>query len=153
MNGLNLPTDNLYKFVAIAGVSMTLFSIYLMFTRVEMGSTIRNQLDLEDRLIEVEEKQIEEAWKKLKQTTGPEAKALEKARDDIAKRKARLGENALAATRYLETNFAIIKALQVTHFGGYVIGGFGFFLWYFKVQRYLDKALSTNSGDPQSIAT
>jgi len=45
MNGLNLPTDNLYKFVAIAGVSMTLFSIYLMFTRVEMGSTIRNQLD------------------------------------------------------------------------------------------------------------
>ena len=141
MTGLNLPTDNLYKFFAIAGVSMTLLSLYLMLTRAEMGTTMRNQLDLEARLIEIEEKQIEEAWKNLKQKAGPEAKALEKARNDIATRKARLSENARAATRFLQMSVAIVKDLQVAHYLGYVFAGLGFFLWYYKVQRYMDKAL------------
>ena len=137
----NFPTDNLYKFLAIAGVSITLFSIYLMFTRAEIGATMRNQLDLEERLIEVEEKQIDESLKKLKQTTGPEAKALEKARNDITIRKARLGENAPATTRFLQMSVALVHDLQVAHYIGYGIAFFGFVLWYFKVQRYLDKAI------------
>jgi hypothetical protein len=53
MNGLNLPTDNLYKFIALAGLGVTLFSVYFIVTRIERGTSLRNELDRESALIDV----------------------------------------------------------------------------------------------------
>ena len=53
MNGLNLPTDNLYKFIALAGLALIIFGVYFMITRGEQGTALRNQLEIESALIDV----------------------------------------------------------------------------------------------------
>jgi len=141
MTGLNLPTDNLYKFMAIAGVSIALFSIYLMFTRAEQGTARVDQLERESTVLFEEEHQVEIAWEKLKDKTGPRAKSLEDARNEIKKRKARNYEEVQATMRFGKLNLLLVKDLQVAHYVGVVLAVVGFFLWYFKVQRFMDKAI------------
>ena len=59
MIGLNLPTDNLYKFLALAGVSAWLLCIYLMFTRMEQGMVRTDALVKASTLFDEEENQLE----------------------------------------------------------------------------------------------
>jgi hypothetical protein len=74
-----------------------LLNIYLMVTRVEEGTERVNQLARESTLLSEEENQIQLSWEKLKGKTSPTTKALEDARNEIKKRKARMHEDALAA--------------------------------------------------------
>ena len=141
MSGLNLPTDNLYKFMAIAGLSIALFSIYLMFTRAEQGTLRVDQLERESTVLLEEENQIELAWERLKEKAGPSSKSLEDARNEIKKRKARMHEDVQAAKRFAELNLWLIKQLRVASIVGVLLAVVGFFLWYFRVQKYLDIAI------------
>jgi hypothetical protein len=141
MNGLNLPTDNLYKFMALAGLGVVLFSVYFIVTRVEQGTALRNQLDRESALIDAEDNQIELAWERLKLKIGPEAKALQSARNEIKKRKARIAAVVEAATRFLQLSLFLFENLFIAIYVGIGVAIFGFCLWYWKVQRHMDKAL------------
>src|SRR6266480_4068388 len=67
MNGLNLPTDNLYKFIALAGLTLIFFSLYFIFTRLEQGTALRNQLEIDSASINAESERIEFEWEMLKQ--------------------------------------------------------------------------------------
>ncbi len=141
MGGLNLPTDNLYKFMAIAGVSIAFFSIYLMFTRTEQGTVRVDQLARESTLLSEEENQVELAWEKLKDKKGPRARSLEDARNEIKKRKARMHEDTQAALRFAALNLWLVKELRVVSWVGFFLAIVGFCLWYFRVQKYLDIAI------------
>jgi fucose permease len=141
MNGVNLPTDNLYKFIALAGLAIMIFSGYFIVTRLEQGTALRNQLDRESALIDVQENQIELALEQLKLKIGVEAKALQSARNEIQRRKAQLGKDAEAATRYLKFSLFLFEYLFIAVYVGIGIAIFGFGLWYWKLQRHMDKAV------------
>src|SRR5262245_43843241 len=106
MNGLNLPTDNLYKFITLAGLVLIFFSLYFIFTRMEQGTALRNQLEIDSASIDAESERIEFEWEMLKRKVGrnvkalegPEAKALASARDEINNRKMRIAATAQNAT-------------------------------------------------------
>ena len=116
-----------------------------MITRGEQGTALRNQLEIESALIDVEDNQIELAWEKLKPKLGPEARALERARDEIKKRKARFTATAENNTRFLKFNMFLFEQLRIFIYVGIGLAAIGFSLWYWKVQRYMDKELREQS--------
>jgi hypothetical protein len=97
-----------------------------------------HQLSRESTVLLEEENQLELAWEKLRDKTGPRAKSLEDARNEIKKHKARMHEDSLAALRFAEFNLWIINQLPKVVIFGISLAAFGFCLWYWKVQRYLD---------------
>ena len=149
MNGLNLPTDNLYKFIALAGLALIFFSLYFIFTRLEQGTALRNQLEIDSASINAESERIEFEWEMLKQKVGrsvkalegPEAKALANARDEINDRKRRIAATAQNATRFIKLNMELVQPVEYAIYFGIGLSAVGFFLWWFKVQRHMDKAL------------
>ena len=112
-----------------------------MFTRAEQGTLRVDQLERESTVLLEEENQIELAWERLKEKAGPRSKSLEDARNEIKKRKARMHEDVQAAKRFAELNLWLIKQLRVASIVGVLLAVVGFFLWYFRVQKYLDIAI------------
>src|SRR5262245_3286121 len=117
MNGLNLPTDNLYKFIALAGLALIFFSLYFIFTRMEQGTALRNQLEIAAASIDAESEKIEfegevlkrKVGRNVKALEGPEAKALENARNEINDRKSRIATSAQNATRFIKLNVELVR--------------------------------------------
>jgi len=55
---LSVPTDNLYKFLAISGILIVIFSIYFTYTQRQKLEETIDQLLLDALKAEVEQKQI-----------------------------------------------------------------------------------------------
>ena len=164
-----LPTDNLYKFVALSGVAIFLASGYLAVTnQLRQGDAWRElhksdlrvvaQQDMVDRKLEHIDKRI------IPYETPPDSGPLESVpeatvsalRQLLAEVEADHVESGklMVANRIERVDLKLLDSRYETIFWlcvfGMVLGAAvaigGFFLWYVRLQRPLDAQLQANSG-------
>ena len=155
MNFPSLPTDNLYKFLAlsgllIAGFSFTLLPWQLHELRLEVFDS-----EAEARVLVIEREQIERELSRLEsmdERTWEEVSALRTSHDALRKSIARSDSNAERMTYLVET----YRSLVTVSGGGIVLGGLlsiaGFRLWYTRVQRPLDERALLEGAAQQGAA-
>lgn len=145
MNLPTLPTDNLYKFIAIAGITIVVTSfLSISFQMHEMailmfdyntealvvrenvdnlGEKVTNLSTLEKDEIIIESQSI------LKETNNQELKLAEL--EGVRQKNTFLFDD-------FKENFYMFKKFIYLGFG---ITVYGFILWYLKLQQYLDKII------------
>ncbi|MCD8455184.1 hypothetical protein LNJ08_12365 [Tenacibaculum finnmarkense genomovar ulcerans] len=119
----NLPTDNLYKFLALFGLVLIIFSSY------NFNKTISEAYQFEDNL-------------KLKKSLY-EIESIEKAKDSLTLQKSKLEIDK--DHRLYDRIVKKIPNIFYSHIGlllfGIGLSLLGFILWYFKTQKLNDKIL------------
>lgn len=165
MNIPNLPTDNLYKFLSLAGIVVVIMAVYFTVTKVsEVSDKIMDVQEGQDivseniksleRLVELLEKIVDNSIAELKGERKKDDKKLElvyseseiknlmsEIRDSLAKigvEKVRVEANTKRLTELHE------RSKKISHWGvffiaiGMIMANFGFYLWYTRVQKPLD---------------
>jgi hypothetical protein len=143
MNGLNIPTDNLYKFIALTGMSIVLVSFYLATTRTESYLTRGYSVTGDAAVLALERNQLnkEIAESKRKKISPIEQKQFEVRRDELNRRRVLLAEKARGEQEILDWNRIVIYDVLGAGFIGIIVAVCGFSLWYHRVQKYMDRAL------------
>ena len=144
---LNLPTDNLYKFLAISGLVIAMFSVYYLFQKSHELQFLIVEQKAELELQKYQMGRYDEKFKLQEEQLSTE-ETSEKKRSVLDNIDKDLIEYAKAQTNS-ELNLAKIKILhheyfyyKVTGITGFILGlflmVFGFVLWYKKIQKPLD---------------
>ena len=144
---LNLPTDNLYKFLAISGLVIAMFSVYYLFQKSHELQFLIVEQKAELELQKYQMGRYDEKFKLQEEQLSTE-ETSEKKRSVLDNIDKDLIEYAKVQTNS-ELNLAKIKILhheyiyyKVTGIIGFIFGlfliVFGFVLWYKKIQKPLD---------------
>ena len=144
----NIPTDNLYKFMALFGLAIFLFAIYFSFTQQQQLSDKIHIFLLEFETLSVESKITDELlsnYNELQNPTPEDYKEIKKVIYDMHRRKAVFDENKRMVNelrdyrkfnRYYEVALLIIGSVLIT---------IGFSLWYDRLQYYQDIEIRNNA--------
>jgi hypothetical protein len=151
----NLPTDNLYKFMAIAGLVLFIFGAYTCFSNIRQIETAVWQQEVAAQMIEREQE-----WM-LSRLAEINAEVDAAGSNDIAGRDGQIAELEEIQERLKEQNSSLGEHHEsllnleyenkwsfVIQFGGLIcatvgawLSWFGFRLWYLRVQVFQDAAL------------
>ncbi len=150
MNIPNIPTDNLYKFIALSGVMLIIFGFFIQFyssyfvlepnknlvkviREIEYKSTNLKQ-DIEN----FEDKITNNSTKNQKNYYLNELIKFNNRYEELSKEMANL-EGIFIYVKDLTTIVeASIKLGKITIIEGSIFSSLGFLLWYYKVQKYED---------------
>lgn len=145
-----IPTDSLYKFIAISGLFVSMFFMFLpmYFGHCLMVKIIHVNGELES--ITVIQKQITEGREMLEENMNLPAlkkiETLKESRDDLYKLKAIFVKTKTQAKliEFYEKQLVLLKKIQ---FWGIIISNIimiiGFKLWYLKIQKPLDRKMKS----------
>lgn len=151
MIGVNPPTDNLYKFIAIAGIALSALCV------VQINSLHRQSIEVNRLFFQASDLSVDKQVGFLRRHHEIENKT-EDVSDQLSESvvselesEARILEFELSmADANYENAVAVhdgqMKALEIKRFFsivfiiiGLIVSFLGFVLWYFKVQRHLDR--------------
>jgi hypothetical protein len=130
----SLPTDNLYKFLALAGVALIIFSFYLSQSRMDL---------LVERLEEFKQGKLitDISRKRYQLRQHPDQNAAALLKEEIADLRTALFEENLRTWRLQEATLNLFDNLQIVLYIGALLTAFGFTFWYTRVQKHLDLAI------------
>ncbi len=138
MNIPNLPTDNIYKFLALSGLFIIIFSITM--TEIKLAD-IQTDLDIYETQAAELEYEVQSLDSRLEKDTHNEAYNSEKLVDELKFKNFKLA-NTNELLRKKSDKFK--RAFHWSIFGviiGAIICLLGFIYWYNRVQRFLDYKL------------
>ena len=140
----NFPTDNLYKFMALSGLALA-FGCLVIFIQISKNKENKKAIVSAETFIGDRLKEDVDIYAKLGQETSSnelKSYALEKLEKAYPEYFAQNTKNAkakselVAAQRKIRVRFAISGIII-----GLILSLSGFILWYFRVQRHLDRIL------------
>ncbi|TRZ65045.1 MAG: hypothetical protein D4Q79_00145 [Spirochaetia bacterium] len=161
MNIPNLPTDNLYKFMAIFGLVIIISGFYFYTTIIDKYSLAASSLIKEEGILKIEtdylsdevallETRIEIANGQGDKNILNNVLADYKAVKDELKQKEIARESIEQKIYDLEFIEKDVNAIKAYHFGaiglGMVLMVYGFWLWYSKLQYYQDLIIRREVG-------
>ena len=173
-SNIPLPTDNLYKFVALSGVVMVLVSIYLAYTKTLEVNLAANDADEQNDILNLEMETIQGELKKLNdfreviskktksENLDDKREAIELVElvdfdDRIESLKILRKEFRISSARFISNERRFKEQLDIaaklrmvclfTGGIGAVMAFFGFIFWYRRVQKPLDKILLSKLSD------
>jgi hypothetical protein len=135
------PTDNLYKFLALSGLALLVFSVVYPTTRMTelriRQAETRSQLKIRTLEIEAIEKELNQEI----QVQPPSTEQLA----ILSDRGLQSGIKNAQLSSYIEQTNVLVEELSffmlllnIGMFFGFTMAVVGFWLWYHKVQRLLD---------------
>lgn len=128
MNLPNLPTDNLYKFAAIFGLVLVVFSSYMF------NQTINNAYEFEDNL------NAKSELYRLDSLGIHNSDSI-----SIAKAKVQIDKDYKQYKRIVKKIPSVFKLYVFLFFLGFICTGIGFYNWYIKTQRLNDHILKNET--------
>lgn len=140
----NLPTDNLYKFIALSGMSLILISIYLYLSTFE---NIKNELssigyEMALLTLDIENKEYD-LKENAENTITPEAhKELLNENREMRRKN---GQHAIQVQRNcnrLQELQSLKGNVKLLLLFGLVMSLTGFQQWYVKIQKPMDEKIS-----------
>lgn len=144
----NLPTDNLYKFIALVGVVVLLVASYFPIIKARELKLAMIEIEGKTRILEIEVQHLPDRTKQLKSNETIGDCNREELVDKAYKLKMK-NEELKTNSKKLEVigiDYEIIRKIQTAGMVlGFILSAFGFFLWYFRIQKYQDKQLKKNS--------
>lgn len=128
MNIPNLPTDNLYKFAAIFGLVLIVFSSFMFNQTIDNAYQFEDNLNAKTELHKLDSLQI--------QNTDSLS---------IAKTKIQIEKDYKQYKRIVKRIPSLFKLYVFLFLLGFICAGIGFYNWYFKTQRLNDDILKNES--------
>jgi hypothetical protein len=152
---MKLPTDNLYKFVAVVGLMTFISSGYFKFLMSE--KTIRTIDDLQRTNLEISRQQKEfsdhifKSLKTLQESSGKSSQDFNQNLTQIGMETQRKAADQIAYMELNKTKFELImwldRLVSMVLFLGILAGPlmmyWGFTRWYKRLQVFLDKSYAT----------
>jgi hypothetical protein len=149
---LRPPTDNLYKFLALAGLTVAIFAGYMNGTRDIKLLTLESQSDDADDAIErLKDRYTDDLWriendlqdKRIDAATATKRKAVivKRRQDGIERYDKESRESRLAAKKLFHETYYQYWTLVYIGWIGALFGLVGFVLWYLRLQRPLDEIM------------
>jgi len=141
MNNLTPPTDNLYKFLAIAGVTLMIIGIISGVTKFNEFSADSAQYTMDSAALRADVDTMNVRLKiaeKSQKTSASETNEIRNKLEAIERQRANLEarfENEKAKVQDLHTQKKYVTSLVTV---GLVAAVIGFVSWYFRVQVYQD---------------
>jgi hypothetical protein len=148
----NVPTDNLYKFIALSGVLIILSSSYLSIQFIFDSSQKIRELNMDISIYYSKAEFIVEDIEDLRDSNPKwdneeisELNYLIKEQRKLLLEKIEVEEKKKELNRLDETTSIVIKYWLLVLFISIAMMIYGFSKWYTKVQRFLDKKLKKES--------
>jgi hypothetical protein len=153
MNIPNLPTDNLYKFMALSGLLILILSIsYPTYHTLELEKQrmmISGEIEILKSETDLLERIVFERTKRQYKLTDPEFLQVVQLKKVLAKIKAQGMQLDLLESQ--------IKRYEwfcwVGFFIGLLLSVSGFSLWYIRVQRFQDKILKRQVTETKKVSS
>ena len=154
MNLPNVPTDNLYKFMAITGLLTTFISVGVFEYAIEKVSMSTDQVMLEATKLEIESTKVSQDLDRLDKEIGKIRliSTIQKINEKIQVQENLNTENKILLAEIKSRNLQNIrhaKLLKEYYFlyvlgvlGGLTLSFWGFRLWYTRVQKIEDELLN-----------
>ena len=153
MNFPSFPTDNLYKFLVIAGLVLAGYSAsygYNHYIELEL-QVLRNAT--EERILRIEQTQLLDRVNRMKakkdrgELSDEEfEQTVRDTKDPFIQGERVLGkanETALLYRRFADYLYFLYAGL----YGGLIMTFFGFVMWYFKIQRPSDAIMKKRASE------
>lgn len=168
---LQAPTDNLYKFLAIFGLIMFGFSIYVPLQRLEAYGISNTNLEtayepLFEKLSIIDDASRTKLQCAINQTErGTTNKAnshgacielmnamekSEKAREDLISLRSKINQLEHERSFFYKQYYFYLCLGVVAGCIGLILCVAGFWLWYIRLQRFLDAAAQKEAGSTES---
>lgn len=161
MSLISIPTDNLYKFIAISGLVLIVSVMFFAETQVSSIEKLIINHKTQSKLLDIETSFLQEKVASLKDevTYIGESKSLNTPSEKVDAINRENEENSfelkqlkitrakfegeVAATEYLNNKLSRLWPTLLFYFGtGHVLAILGFALWYYKIQRFEDQKMS-----------
>lgn len=150
MDFSSLPTDNLYKFMALAGILVAMLSIAMCFWAIRSLTLRLHQLDIEVAEVEVYERYLRDL-----SATGDQSKIADAQHEflrqalDVELKLAQAGQKVKHCDFYLREIWVFHILMAVGVGLGVTLACIGFDLWYDRLKIHLDAAVQINVvGEP-----
>jgi|CXWL01.1.fsa_nt_gi biopolymer transport protein ExbB/TolQ len=144
MNLPSLPTDNLYKFVALTGLALLALSLTFPVSKIiELQMAVTESQALRAKL-DIQDDTVERALQKLEKSISPSAGEVASVRELHEQRKLmqiELDKTSKLNTYQLEWIQLYRSASIIGLILGSVLATLGFRFWYIRVQRPLDQRM------------
>ena len=149
----NIPTDNLYKFIAIFGLVILLTSVYYPFQMMQELSFKVYEIEAKAELMEYKNKYLEGRIKYITKRLENESdiEVQQKIYDDYYKQEIELKEAILSVkenTKKAELLLKNIETYEILRKYGTLVGAFliflGFLNWFRFLQNPLDKQIENS---------
>jgi hypothetical protein len=151
----NFPTDNLYKFVAIFGLALILFS-YFFLGKVLYESTHES---IEANYLKMIHQFDAKAfiknwppgktplWKQLRAGKISKEKYEDLIRDyrELCEKEDKLAISLAKCDTFNTFRFLVFKFCMATMILGTILSGLGFFFWYTRLQKYQDEIVQNEA--------
>ena len=149
----NLPTDNLYKFMALSGLILIIlsavFPLWLLHNIGLEHIEIKKELDLldiEERYLREEQEEAREGLKALPPNKKIEARrSIDEKAKDYSKKLMQTKGN-FEKMKYLVSEAKKLKIFSCIGAGvGAIVTYCGFLLWYRRLQKYQDQIIKSEA--------
>lgn len=147
MNIPHFPTDNLYKFVAVAGLILAGYCAFFAYQHVLDIKLQKARAETEEDIIRLEIEQIERDVEKVNHKKEPSP-------DEIKEINARIRTAQVQKLRVMgkKNEIDILTTQVLVHFfvfwagilGGLAMSGWGFTQWYYQIQKPHDELTRKN---------
>jgi hypothetical protein len=140
----NLPTDNLYKFVALAGLTMVVLSLVLFAVAMNARWDTLDRLEVDQASLDAEITNLRSDLDVLAKQAHPSAgdlRALRQRQQDLVAHAAVMAAKAGILRRLREGLKELVLQMYVGAGLGGGIAAVGFMLWYRRVQVFQDQLL------------
>jgi hypothetical protein len=153
MNIPSLPTDNLYKFLALAGLALMAFGVvYPLAYSTELGLKVA-EVETEVDVLQIDVADLQQQRASLEKQSNPsseESSALRKQDHEVCVKLVQI-KGELEQLTTLNLSLQIVRSfLRPGMYFGLGTSLFGFLLWYLKFQRLSDKILRKQLEDTRS---
>lgn len=141
----SIPTDNLYKFMAISGLTLVLFSITLTIFRLDRALERSDHLRLEIAALASDVDEARTDLTRLETIRNPTEVQIRDIRErsrDLNSRNAGAVVRAKIVSRLVDDLHETVRWCFAGMIVGTILSGVGFRLWYTRVQVFLDRSLS-----------
>lgn len=147
MNLPNLPTDNLYKFIALSGLAVMALCLILYLQSIESSEIAQGKIQIIEERIAIRQNVLNAFSEFIPHVhDSPETEANSQKLFDRIEQEKKARDIVLAELQKEKPMFQVSesaaklrrKFLSVGMIGGFVTSVIGFVLWYFKLQRYQD---------------
>lgn len=144
----SLPTDNLYKFVALSGVLIFIILSYIVVNFISDSQNRVDTLNMEiviynsryknnlDDILFLKESRLEWDGDDIK-----ELDRLEKEQKELSLNLAEINHNKSVVKKLDETILSVVIFWLISIVISIIMMIYGFSRWYYRVQRHLDKKI------------
>ena len=146
----SLPTDNLYKFMALSGLVLLTLSAYYPAQRIAELQLKQVNTSTEIALAKLEADEIGKELSYLEKQKSPDQAVFETLKKrQLQSQQSVVRIRGLAETQnvLLEQRFRLLVIGSIGLIAGSALSWYGFRLWYARVQRPMDAAVAKSVAD------